>query len=61
MPTLALFDMTVTGLYGSLISGGCVYLAPIDEELRAQTPPEGFAFLGHPQPPGPLRLFPRIA
>ncbi|MFC0003411.1 non-ribosomal peptide synthetase, partial [Micromonospora siamensis] len=39
------FDASVTGLYGTLTSGGCVHLADIDDDLAALTPPGGFTFL----------------
>jgi amino acid adenylation domain-containing protein len=45
IPTPVSFDLTVTGLYGPLISGGCAHLAAIDEQLPAVTPRDGFTFL----------------
>jgi acyl-coenzyme A synthetase/AMP-(fatty) acid ligase/acyl carrier protein len=45
LPTSIAFDASVTGLYGTLASGGCVHLADIDDQLPTLTPPGGFTFL----------------
>src|SRR5205807_7519429 len=33
LPTPISFDLSVTGFYGTLVSGGCVHIAEIDERL----------------------------
>nr|WP_239062680.1 amino acid adenylation domain-containing protein [Streptomyces sp. SID13031] len=45
LPTLISFDLSVTGLYGTLASGGRVCLAALDEELTAVDAEGGFTFL----------------
>ncbi|WP_416987048.1 amino acid adenylation domain-containing protein, partial [Streptomyces sp. T028] len=39
------FDLGVTGLYPALVSGGCVYVGALDEELPALLGERRFAFL----------------
>ncbi|HLX50896.1 MAG TPA: amino acid adenylation domain-containing protein, partial [Streptosporangiaceae bacterium] len=39
------FDLSVTGLYGCLLSGGRLYLGSLDEELPALAAEGGFSFL----------------
>jgi nonribosomal peptide synthetase DhbF len=45
LPTLISFDLSVTGLYGTLASGGRVCLAALDEDLTAADLHSGFTFL----------------
>ena len=45
LPTSISFDLSVTALYGTLTSGGCVRLAALDEYWPELVAPAGFSFL----------------